>query len=301
MNEVVIKKEHSNILDSDVIKSMIFEIRGVQVILDSDLSKIYQVETKRINEAVRNNPEKFPERFSWILSDEEEKNLRSKISTSNLNNYGGRRYNTRVFTEQGALMLATILKSSRATNATIAIMDAFVLMRKLINSSLIDQNIIYNQVLQNTQDIKILQEGFKRLEEKPKTNIVFYDGQIFEARVKLIEIFNNANKQLIIIDNYADIILLDIIKNLNINVILITRGNILNKKDLELYNKNHNNLNVVYNNKFHDRYFIIDNNTFYHCGHSINSIGKSICQINLVTDEIAYKALSKKISEILSK
>ncbi len=84
----------TTLIKEEKIGNMIYEIRGKQVMLDSDLAKLYGVETKRINEAVRNNPQKFPERFSWLLSDGEWNILRSKISTSSLdNNYGGRRYN----------------------------------------------------------------------------------------------------------------------------------------------------------------------------------------------------------------
>ena len=110
--------------------NMIYEIRGKQVMLDSDLAILYNVETKRINEAVRRNLEKFPVRFSWVLSAEEENSLRSQNATSNMNNnLGGRRYKVRVFTEQGVAMLATILKSPIATQVSIAIMDAFIAMR----------------------------------------------------------------------------------------------------------------------------------------------------------------------------
>ena len=94
----------NEIIEKDInIETMVYEVNGVEVMLDSDLAKLYHVETKRINEAVKNNPEKFPRRYSFILDDSETKNLRSKISTSSLNdnNYGGRRYNPRVFTEQG--------------------------------------------------------------------------------------------------------------------------------------------------------------------------------------------------------
>ena len=123
MNSIVEK-------DNIIVENMIYNVRGVQVMLDSDLAMLYQVETKRINEAVKNNPEKFPIRFSFILDDFETENLRSKFSTSSLeNNYGGRRYNPRVFTEQGIYMLATILKSKVATKVSIAIMDTFVKMQ----------------------------------------------------------------------------------------------------------------------------------------------------------------------------
>lgn len=123
----IIRKE----IDIENISNIIYEVSGKQVMLDSDLALLYKVETKRINEAVKNNPLKFPQRFSWILTKEEEINLRSKFSTSSLGrNYGGRRYGIRVFTEQGVAMLATILKTSVATKVSIQIMDAFVAMRK---------------------------------------------------------------------------------------------------------------------------------------------------------------------------
>ena len=124
----------TKLLEESKIENIIYEVRGKQVMLNSDLALLYQVETKRINEAVRNNLEKFPERFSWLLSNNEWDFLRSKFSTSSLvnNNHGGRRYNPRVFTEQGVAMLATILKSTAAIKVSIAIMDAFVNMRHYI-------------------------------------------------------------------------------------------------------------------------------------------------------------------------
>ena len=109
-----------NIVTNNNIENMIYEIRGKQVMLDSDIAKLYEVETKRINEAVKNNLYKFPERFSWILNEKDETILRSKYSTSK-NNRGGRRYNIRVFTEQGVAMLATILKSKVAAEVSINI------------------------------------------------------------------------------------------------------------------------------------------------------------------------------------
>ena len=133
------------------VENLIYEIRGKQVMLDSDLAKLYQCKngTKEINQAVKNNIEKFPERFSWILSNSEEQNLRSNFLTSSLKQYGGRRYNRRVFTEQGVAMLATILKSKIATEVSIRIMDAFVAMRKYISTNLIEQKYINNNLSKN--------------------------------------------------------------------------------------------------------------------------------------------------------
>lgn len=160
MNEIIVKEEE--------IKTMIYEIRGKQVMLDSDLAKLYQCKngTKEINQAVKNNPEKFPDRFSWVINNTEYKNLRSKILTSNPNNYGGRRYNPRVFTEQGVAMLATILKSSVATKTSIAIMDAFVSMRHFLieNRDIYERLIHINNKLDNHD--KRIEELFSKFETK---------------------------------------------------------------------------------------------------------------------------------------
>ena len=142
--------------DEIKIKDMIYEIRGKQVMLDSDLAELYGTKTKRINEAVKNNPDKFPERFSFILDDIEANILEVENFDLKDKNHGGRRYNPRVFTEQGVAMLATILKTPIATQTSIQIMDAFVLMRKYISTNLLEQKYINNQVMKNTEDIKVL-------------------------------------------------------------------------------------------------------------------------------------------------
>ena len=294
MNNIIVK-------DEIIIENLIYEIRGKQVMLDSDLAKLYQVETKRINEAVRNNPEKFPERFSWILTNEEEKKLRTKISTSSqTSKYGGRRYNTKVFTEQGVAMLSTILKSKTAIEVSIRIMDAFVTLRHYISDNLIEQKFINRQVLKNTEDIKLLQESFHKFEEKRKVNEIYFDGQIYDAYSKIHEIFKRATKKLIIIDAYADNTLLDIIKRLGIQVIIITKkDNLLTNQDITKYNKQYHNLKLVFSNSFHDRYFLIDDRDVYHCGTSINRIGYKTFSINLISDEDVCNSLINKVNKII--
>ena len=139
------------------IENMIYEIRGKQVILDSDLAKLYHVETKRINEAVKNNMEKFPERFSWKLTKEESEIFLVEIfDQKNIEMRGGRYRCPRVFTEQGVAMLATILKSKVATQVSIRIMDAFVEMRKYISTNLIEQKYINDLVLKDSKRIDLL-------------------------------------------------------------------------------------------------------------------------------------------------
>ena len=182
------------------IENMIYEIRGRQVMLDCDLAKLYNVETKRINEAVKNNPDKFPERFYFRINENEFFSLKSKISTSK----GGSRKGHNVFTEQGIAMLSTILKSKVAVETSIRIMDAFVKMRKYISANLIEQDNMKNMLIKHDNEIKLLQESFSKLEEKEKINHIFYEGQIYDAYSLLIDIFKGAKEEIIIIDNYAD-------------------------------------------------------------------------------------------------
>ena len=289
------------------IENLIYEVRGKQVMLDSDLAKLYQVETKRINEAVKNNPLKFPERFSWILTNEEIK-LFSRSNFSTLNNKIKRgqniKYMPRVFTEQGVAMLSTILKSSVAIETSIKIMDAFVSMRKYISSNLLEQKYINNLVLEdhnliidNSKNIKLLQESFDKFEEKKKTNEIYFNGQIYDAYSKILDIFSKSKDELIIIDSYADKTILDIVRRLKVNVILITKeNNLLSKQDIERYNKQYSNLNVIYDDTFHDRYFILDKRIVYHCGTSINRIGYKTFSINLISDSDVINTVISKIN-----
>ena len=286
------------VLNDKKIENLIYEIRGKQVMLDSDLAKLYQVETKRINEAVSRNAEKFPERFSFVLNDFDLKILRSQFATSNINARGGRRYSIRVFTEQGVAMLATILKSKIATSVSIVIMDAFVAMRKYISKDLIEQKYINDMVLKHDSQIIALEKSFNKLEEKKKINEIYFDGQIYDAYSKIQEIFKKAKKELIIIDSYADNTILDIIKRLKVDVTIITKpNNLLARQDISKYNKQYKNLKVKFDSIFHDRYFILDKKTIYHCGASINRIGYKTFSINLISDDEVCNLLLNKVNK----
>lgn len=296
----------NEIIEKEKVEDLIYEIRGKQVMLDSDLAKLYKVETKRINEAVKNNPEKFPERFSWKLTDKESKIFLVENFDQKLETRGGKYKNQRVFTEQGVMMLATILKTKIAIETTIRIMDAFVEMKKYFSNNLLEQKFINNQVIKNTKEIeinsekiKLLQESFDKLSKKRKASEIYFNGQMFDAYSRIISIFSEATEELIIVDMYADIKILDIIKELNIKVTIITKkNNLLKENDIEIYNKQYNNLKVIYNNTFHDRYFIIDNKTVYHCGTSINRIGYKTFSINLLNDKEVTIPLINNINSI---
>ena len=271
------------------IENMIYEIRGKQVMLDSDLARLYQCKngTKSINLAVNRNVKKFPNDFYFQLTNNETENLRFHFETSNsTTNYGGKRYNPYAFTEQGVAMLATILHTPVAAEVSVNIMRTFVKMRKIISSNLIEQKYINELVIKDNERINLLEESFLKLEEKEKINHIFYEGQIYDAYSLLIDIFKEAKKEIIIIDNYADKSILDMITNLNVKVIIVTKKfNLLKDIDIKKYNKQYHNLKVIYNDKFHDRFIIIDKKVLYHSGASYKDLGNKCFAINKIKDD----------------
>ena len=294
MKDLIIK-------DNDLTKK-IYEIRGVQVMLDSDLAKLYECAngTKTINQAVKRHEDRFPKDFYFQLNLEEYLYLKSQIGTSSWNEYGGVRKLPYAFTEQGVAMLATVLRTTVASEMSVLIMRAFVAMRKYISHNLIEQKYINNLVIEDHEKIQVLEDTLEKFDEKRKVNEIYFNGQIYDAYHKIKEIFNEAEKELIIIDAYADDTILDIVKRLNIKVTIITReNNLLTKQDIIKYNKQYNNLVVKYDNTFHDRYFILDGKTLYHCGASINRIGYKTFSITLVSDEEILCSLLGKIKEII--
>ena len=145
----------------------------------------------------------------------------------------------------------------------------------------------------------LFQEALNKFEAKRKVNEIYFNGQIFDAYSKILEIFKEAKNNLIIIDAYADNIILNIIKRLNVNVTIITKeNNLLTKQDIDKYNKQYSNLEVIYDNTFHDRYFILDKEIVYHCGASINRIGYKTFSITLIGDNEVCNLLIDKVKNI---
>ena len=281
------------------IENLIYEIRGKQVMLDSDLARLYKCAngTKDINKAVKRNLERFPERFMFQLTNTEYQTLKFQIGTSSIK--GGRRYNPYVFTEQGVAMLSAILRSEIAVEISIKIMDAFVAMRKYIGNNLVEHQNLYDLVLEDHNRINKLEDTFQKFEEKRKVHEIYFDGQIYDAYSKILDIFNSAKEEVIIVDNYADKTLLDIIKNLTIKVTIITKkNNLLKEQMIAKYNEEYHNLIVKYSNRFHDRYFILDNKVVYHCGTSVNRIGYKTFSITLVGEDDIIHLLIDKVHEI---
>lgn len=295
MNEIM-EKENINIEDK------IYKINGIEVMLDSDLAELYHVETKRINEAVKNNPDKFPKRYSWQLSIKEtEETSRSKFSTLKLKQGFNVKYGARVFTEQGVYMLATILKTKIAIEVSIRIMDTFVKMRHYINYT---QDLLPHKILliesKLDEHSKKIDELFDKFNSKViAKDYVFFHGEYYDAYSLVQNILKSAKKKLVIVDGYADKNVLDIIKELKANVKIITKPNNLLKKSLvKQYNKQYNNLEVVYNDTFHDRYFILDEKIVYHCGTSLNKIGRRTFSISLISDKNICNSIINEVKAI---
>ncbi|CDE38582.1 putative uncharacterized protein [Mycoplasma sp. CAG:472] len=285
-----------NDLIENKIENLVYEVRGVEVMLDSDLAMLYEVETKRINEAYYRNIDKFPERISWKLTKDEANNLRSQFATSSgVNNYGGRRYLPRVFTEQGIYMLATILKSSVATKVSIAIMDTFVRMRHYINYNkymLPNRMLLLEDKVDN--NTKRINQLFDMFDPKEITKeYLFFENQLFKSHYVLNKIFESAKEEIIIVDNYADKELLMYLSTLQKSIKIISKNmdNLLIAK----YEKEFNNIEFIRKDIFHDRFIILDREKLFSCGSSFKDLGKKCFAINLMEDKIILNELLNKI------
>ena len=274
----------NEIAEKDVIniENMIYEIDGKEVMLDTDLAKLYNVETKRINEAVKNNPEKFPDRYLFRITDKEYNSLKSKISTSK----GGSRKGHTAFVEQGVYMLATIVKSDVATEVSIRIMDTFVRMRHYIkyNDQLLPHKylLLEEKVDNNT---KRIDELFDKFNPKVITkNSIFFHNDIYDAYSVLLEMFDIAKEEVIIIDNYMGKTLLDELRNINKKIIIISSN--INDTLKKKYLKQYNNIKFINNDSYHDRFIIIDRKIVFHCGASFKDLGKKCFAINEIENKI---------------
>ena len=286
MNKII---EQSNIK----IESMIYEIRGVQVMFSSDVAKIYQVETKVLNQTIKRNINRFPKQFCFQLTIEEINQISSRSQSAILNKSNNLRgYNIKylpyVLTEQGIMMLSGLLRSDIAVKVNIEIIDAFVKMRRYFASSICNNNMLINHenrllILEKTLD------NFKECE----VNKIFFEGQMYDAYSLLIDIFNKSNEEIIIIDNYVSKELLDILKNIDRNIIVVSKNidQVLKKK----YESQYDNVEFINNDSFHDRFIILDNVKIYSCGASFKDLGKKCFAINEFNDKEYLVRLLKEI------
>ena len=234
---------------------------------------------------------------------EEYANLKSQtVISSSWNSYGGVRTLPHVFTEQGVSMLSSVLRTKVAAEVSIAIMRAFAAMRHYIGNANFRLSNMETKIIEHDNSIKLLQQSFDKFEQKQETSAIFFNGQIYDAYSKICEIFKEAKESLIIIDSCSDKTTLNIIKNLRIPVTIIAsnKAPLLSTQDIKKYNAQYHNLKVIRDNTFHDRYFILDSKTFYHCGTSINCIGKKTFSITKISDTSVTKSLKTRVLTIIN-
>ena len=277
------------------IENLIYEVRGKQVMLDSDVAKAFGYTTKDLNRNVKNNINRFPEDYCFRLTEDEYKSLRCKNFTLKAGRGEHRKYLPYVFTEHGITMLSGILKSEVAVKASIKIVNTFISMRKFIN----ENKDIFRKI--NNIEIKMLEhdskidELFDALEPKKiESQKIFFNGEIYDAYSLIIELIKDATQRIIIIDNYIDKSILDMLvyKKNNVYVTLVTSSHYLTKLDINKFNKQYPNLKIKYSNIFHDRFMIVDD-TLYHIGASLKDLGKKCFGITKIED----KEYLKKIVE----
>ena len=295
-------------LQAENIENRIFFIRNQQVMIDRDLALLYGVETKRLNEQVKRNIDRFPERFMFQLTKEEQEYYdcqRSQFATlddlksqnATLNTRGKySKYLSYAFTEQGVAMLSSVLRSETAVQVSIRIMDAFVAMRRFLQNNAqifvelgsIKQHLIESDLHHKENDQKIerlftLMDKYK-IEDKQG---IFFQGQIFDAYAKFESFIQQAKKEIILIDQYVDLSVLERLtkKCKGVNVSIYTKTHTpLNAQDIQQFNAQYPTLSVHHTTKMHDRFLIIDRTTIYHIGASLKDLGKKCFAFEILED-----------------
>ena len=285
------------VIDRNSIESKILNIRNKQVMLDSELAAIYGIETKVFNQAVKRNIERFPDEFRFQLTEEEMNTFFKPASRSQfvtLNSSGNLRgsnikYRPYAFTEQGVAMLSAVLRSETAVKVSIEIMNAFVQMRHYLqeNANIISR--LTNTETKLLEHDKNFEKIFAALESnpKPKKEGVFFQGQIFDAYAFFQNIIQKAKKEIILIDSYVDLTVLEQFskKKSGVLVTIYTDSKTkISALDVQKFNSQYPQLILNHTSKMHDRFLIIDNKTVYHIGASLKDLGKKCFAFELMED-----------------
>lgn len=282
------------------IRPLIHTLRGEQVILDSDLARLYGVETKVFNQAVKRNVRRFPERFRFRLTEEEFDRLRSQSVTSS--GHGGRRCLPYAFTEQGGAMLSAVLRSDTAIEVSIRIIDEFVAMRHFLaeNAALLERlrSIESSQAAFQRSTDEHFDQVFRLLEEEvEKPQRIFFAGQMFDAFSLLADLVDRAEREIVLVDGYVDVRILNILakKREGVAVTVYTSGNRLTQDDVDVFNAQYPPLTVLHTRAFHDRFLILDGKTAYHIGASLKDAGKKCFGIDLIQDRGLTETLVERL------
>ena len=289
--------EELNLTTTEEIQNLIYTIRGKNVMIDSDVANLYHTETRAINQALKRNIDRFPEDFCFQLTEDEMENMRSQFVIAYKRN---NRYLPYVFTEQGIIMLSSLLKSEIAIKVSVKIVEAFVRMRHYLrdNGQLFERvTTLEYQQIENNKKFDLV---FDKLQEKQIENQrIFYDGQIYDAYSLIIDIIKRAESKITIIDNYIDDSVLKMLskKKENVEVVILSsnKSNIQNI-DIQKFNKQYPTLKVAKTDKFHDRFIILDEKELYHIGASIKDLGKKCFAINRIENNDITKIIEKYIS-----
>lgn len=285
----------NNELATQVIENRIYTMRGVQVMVDRDLAELYGVETKRLNEAVKRNIERFPDKFRFQLTDNEKLKLVADCDRFKLLKHSSS--NPFVFTEQGIAMISAVLRSETAIEVSIRIMEAFVAMRKyLVANAQLFQRIDRLEMSQLETNHK-LDVIFKQLEDKAiKDNQgIFFDGQIFDAYVFISRLIKQARREIILIDNYVDETVLTLLDKRAECVGATIYTHTVTKQlqlDVDKHNSQYQPITIKSFRESHDRFICIDEKV-YHIGASLKDLGKKWFAFSLMEDLIPSDLINK--------
>ncbi|TDE31573.1 ORF6N domain-containing protein [Flavobacterium ranwuense] len=285
---------------NDEVENRIFTIQGIQVMIDRDLAELYQVDTKVLNQAVKRNIERFPDKFRFQLTETENmelvtncdrfKNLRSQIVTSS-GKHGGSRYLPYAFTEQGIAMLSAVLRSETAIKISILIMDAFVEMRKVLsqNAGLIQRLDKFESRLIENDDK--FDKVFKALESKSTIaeKGLFFDGQVFDAWTFVSDLVRSAKTSIQLIDNYVDDTVLKLLAKREPGTTATIYTKTIGKQlatDLLKHNTQYPDIKIHELAVAHDRFIIIDQTELYHIGASLKDLGKKCFAFSKMNEEV---------------
>lgn len=270
-------KNNELIIDTKAIENRIFTIRGFQAMLDRDLSELYQVPTKRLNEQVKRNIERFPEQFRFQLTQDEKSEL-----VANCDRFVNLKHSTSLpsaFTEQGVAMLSAVLRSETAVQVSIQIMEAFVAMRRFIatNAEVFQRlDRVERKQLEVDKKFEQIFDAIESKEVRARQGI-FFDGQVFDAYSFVSDLIRSAGKSIVLIDNYIDDTVLTLFSKRRKGVLLTIVTKTVSKRlklDIKKFNEQYPPVTVMEFGNSHDRFLIIDYSLVYHFGASLKDLGK---------------------------
>lgn len=289
------------VYNSNEIQNRILTIKNQQVMIDRDLAELYEVETKVLNQAVKRNIERFPSNFMFQLSDDEKNEL-----VTNCDRFKTLKHSSSLpyaFTEQGVAMLSAVLKSDTAVRTSIMIMNAFVSMRHFLKSNervfveldsikkhLLESDLHHKENEKRIDELFTLMDKYK-IEEKQG---IFFQGQIFDAYAKFESFIQSAKKEIVLIDGYIDLTVLERLakKQKGVNVQLYTDSKTkITSLDVQKFNAQYPTLSLNFTSKMHDRFLIIDNSVLYHIGASLKDLGKKCFAFEILDSSLIPSVL----------